>query len=254
MAGRQHSLQHGHPLSDAELNKVKGDGVLRRFLELYASASRVRHFDDFLVDTINLDHYAVAAGATATTWAVSVAANGMIRGSTGTTAATSGLQIITPKIYYGDNNAGFEIRFKSSLVEDFRLELGFVNALPSVNTTVVNSLSTPSFNTSVDTAMYVYDEASDTVTMGLYGQGNATPADNKTAFTTNALAADTWTRVRLQLVGNDGFLWVDGKLVASKASLTEGGNAQAFAVSIKNASTVDQAVDIDYIHIWSDRV
>jgi hypothetical protein len=253
MANRQHSLQHGSPLSDAELNKVKADGVLRRFLELYASSSRVRHFDDFLVDTINLDHYAVAAGATATTWAVNVQENGVIRGVTGTTAATSGLQVITPKIYYGDRNCGFEIRLKSDVVEDIRVELGFVNALPSVNTTVVNSLATPSFNTSVDTAMYVYDEDTDVVTMGLYGQGNATPADNKTAFTTNALVAETYSRVRLQLVGNDGFLWVDGQLVASKASLTEGGNAQAFAVSIKNDSTTTQNVDIDYIHIWQDR-
>jgi hypothetical protein len=246
----------GYPLSDAELSKKMGKNPLYEFLR-FSSRDRVHFYDDFLGDTINLDNYVLATGATATAFAHAAHASGIVQGASGTTAATSGLQIYTPAMWYGDQYAGCEVRFRASVVTETRLECGFVDALPSVNTAVGNNLSTPSYNTAADVAIYLYNDASATKTSGFYTDGTAI-APVKTATTTGRPTANTFITVRIQLIGNQGYMWVDGKLLAAHntagTDYIEGGTALRFFLDHKKSDTTDSNVEIDYIRCWQARL
>lgn len=250
-----HPMQ-GYPLSDAEIYKKMARNPLSEFLR-FQSRDRVHFFDDFLVDTINLDNYVLAAGATATAFAHSAHASGIVRGASGTTAATSGLQIYTPAMWYGDQFAACEIRMRTSVITETRLEMGFADALPAVNTSVGNNLSTPTFNTAADVAMYLFDDASSTVTSGLYTDGTSITAA-KTATTSGRPTANTFITVRLQLVVNHVLMWVNGQLLASHntagTDYIEGGTACRFFLSHKKSNTTDSNIDIDYIRVWQARL
>lgn len=253
---RKREPRVGGPLTEKELRKFQQEGSKFNFLKFY-SVGAVHFFDDFLVDTINLDNYALSTGATATAFAHSANRDGIIRGVHGTTAATSGLQLVTPVTWSGDFYCGFEVRFRLSVITEQRLEIGFANALPAVNTNVGNNLSTPTFNTSANLLMYLYDETGGTTTTGFYSDGTgATAAAAKTATTTNRPVADTWQTVRIQTFGdtNKAALWVDGNLlVDSGAVLHEGGTANLFFIAATRANTTDCNLDIDYIRIWQER-
>ena len=252
---RKREPKVGSPLSEKELRKFFQEGNKFNFLK-YLSIGAVHQFDDFLGDAINLDLYAITKGATATDFTATADRNGMIRGIHGTTAATSGLLIQTPAMWYGDYFAGFEIRYRLSVITEQRVEIGFGNAVPSVNTTVVNSLATPSFNTLANGVVYVYDHATATTTSGLYSDGTGgTAAAAKTATTTNRPVADTWQTVRIQTFGdtNKAALWVDGVLLVDGGSvLHEGGTANVFFLSATRSDTTDCNLDIDYIRIWQE--
>lgn len=245
----------GGPLSEKELRKFQQEGSRFNFLKFY-SINAVHFFDDFIVDTINLDNYAVTAGATATVFAHSAHRDGMIRGAHGTTAATSGLLLQTPAMWYGDYYCGFEIRYKLSVITEQRLEVGIGNAVPAANTTVVNNISTPTFNTLANGVVYMYDHAGSTTTSGLYSDGTGgTAAAAKTATTTNRPVADTWQTVRIQTFGdtNKAALWIDGVLlVDTNTVLHEGGTANVFFLSATRSDTTDCNLDIDYIRIWQE--
>lgn len=242
----------GNVLSSASLRKVMAKGPL--YDHLLLSASDIVHFyDDFLVDTINLDQYVLVAGATATAFAHLAAENGIVRGVSGTTAATSGLQLYTPAMWYGDRNAGCEVRFRTSVITETRWEFGFADALPAVDTAIGNNLSTPTFNTAADVAIYLFDDASSVVTSGLYTDGTAITAA-KTATTTNRPVANTYQTVRIQVLTNAVLLWVDGILLAQHAADSiEGGTALRFVISHKKSDTTNSNTDIDYIRIWQER-
>lgn len=245
----------GGPLSEKELRKFLSEGAKFNFLK-YASVGVVHFFDDFLGDAINLDMYASTAGGTATVYTSTADRDGIIRGVHGTTAATSGLLIQTPAQWYGDFFCGCEVRFRLSVITEQRIEIGFGNAVPAANTTVVNSLVTPTFNTFANGVVYVYDHATATTTTGLYSDGTgATAAAAKTATTTNRPVADTYQTVRIQTFGsnNSAAVWVDGvRLVNTGGVLHEGGTANVFFVSAKRSDTTDCNLDLDYIRIWQE--
>lgn len=246
----------GGPLTEKELRKFLQEGAKFDFLKYY-SVGMVHQFDDFLGDAINLDLYASTAGATATAYASTADRDGMIRGVHGTTAATSGLLLQTPAMWYGDYYCGVEVCFRLSVITEQRIEIGFGNAVPAANTTVVNSLATPTFNTLANGVVYVYDHAGSTTTSGFYSDGtSSTAAAAKTATTTNRPVADTWQTVRIQTFGsnNSAALWVDGKrLVNTGGVLHEGGTANVFFISATRSDTTDCNLDIDYIRLWQER-
>lgn len=246
----------GGPLTEKELRKFSQEGAHFNWLK-FQSQGVVHFFDDFLGDTINLDNYAVTAGATATVFAISAHANGMIRGAHGTTAATSGLLLQTPAQWYGDYFTGFEIRYRLSVITEQRLEIGIGNAVPAANTTVVNNITTPTFNTLANGVVYMYDHTGSTTTSGLYSDGTGgTAAAAKSATTTNRPVADTWQTVRVQTHGdnNSASLWIDGVLLKSNTgTLHEGGTANVFFLSATRSDTTDCNLDIDYVRIWQER-
>lgn len=248
--------------SRANLRKVMGkSSPLFEFLDYFSI--RDVSFDkwDFNIKALDTtNQWTVAAGASSTTWAVRAEAGGWIRGVIGATAATSGLQLSIPTKYWsGDANAGMACLFRASNVTEKRIEIGFADALPSVNTTVVNSLSTPSYNTATDAALFVYDHTGTATTMGLYTAGTGFTAA-KQAFTAPAPTAGGVYFVAVQLIGNRAYLFVkDGAgAVASANSGTtdyiEGGSGVIPVVSLKSSDTNTGNFDIDFIATWSGRL
>ncbi len=241
-----------YPFSRAQLlKKLSPYNPIFQSLDRLATKD-VYHFkDDFDGKAFNAtDTWAVAAGDTATTWANTAALSGITRGVTGTTAATSGLQLYSTVLFSGDKYGEAEIRWKTSEIDELRFEFGFVDALPSINTTIVNNLSTPTFNTTAKGALYLYNHTSATTTTGLYAIGTGVSA-NKTATTTQRPTDGAYTVWRVKLFGNMMLAWVDGVLMGSAA--IEGGDSLILAVSVKNNSTTSQNVDLDYLEYWCDR-
>jgi hypothetical protein len=255
MANRQHSLLAGYPLSDAELSKIKGDGVLRRFLEQYATRDRVTFFDDFVGDTINLDNYAVAssAGTGSAVFATAVAANGTIQADTGTDDNGS-VSLVGPAIWKGDLNCGLEIRVKSDAVTSYNLEVGFIDAVPAANASGVSDADTPAA-AFTDGALFQIDTDQTLVTLSFVTDGTALAVQSTTLPAGQTLlVAATYTTFRIQLVGNDVFAWRDGVLVASHVAAVEGGTALAPWVYIRTRTTAARFPDVDYLRLWADRV
>ena len=122
-----------------------------------------------------------------------------------------------------------------------------------MNTTCVNSLATPTFNTVAQGALYVYNHTGSTTTTGAYLIGSDVAA-SKVATTTNRPVNAVYQTVRIHLINDSAFLFVDGKLLVSATTqVVQGGDALKFAVSIKNNSTTSQNIDIDRIELWADR-
>ena len=247
----------GYPGSKAELERADGGrGPLYHFLKRLAYHDVVFLFDDFNNKDLNtVNDWTIDAGLTAEPWVRQSRVNGTIRGSTGTTAASSGLQLIADSVdFYGDYNAGLEVRYRASVITELRLELGMVDVASAVNTPMVNSLSTPTFTGVTGGGLYVYNHTGSTTTTGLYTIGSDVSAA-KVATTTNRPVAATYQTVRMQFVQDFVHLWVDGqKLAESTATqMHQGGDALQFVFNVKNNSTTNQDIDIDYVALWYDR-
>lgn len=257
----------GSPLSLAELAKTQIRGPLYYYLRHLALAD-VRHvIDDFEGDTINLDNYAVAngGGASVASFAISVQENGAIRGTTGTAGNdTASASIIGPKTWKGDRQCGIEIRWTPiTAVTECRFECGFVDVVPGSSKSVVNSLTTPTVNTSVvDAAVNVFNDASSVITNELVTIGTSIDAAKHTFTAGTTRAAATSVRTRIQLggpagVGNFVKMWDDGILVASGTSGTayiEGGSAVCAWARVSASDGTSKSMDIDYIEIWALRL
>lgn len=256
--------QNGYRFSRRTL-RAGGEGrnsPLYRFLERFAIRDMVYSFDDFDQDTINLDRYAVAngGGASAASFAITVAEDGWIRATTGTANDdTASASLIGPAIYYGDRHCGMEVRFKPvTAITETRIEIGFLDVVPGSNKPAVNSLTTPSVNTSVvDAALYVYNHTGSTTTNELVTIGSSITAAKATFTPPTAIAAGTIYTVRIQVVDNRAFLWMDGKLVASlntgATDYIEGGSAICPWFYIKALNATSKSLDVDYLALWKDR-
>lgn len=242
------------------LQRFAGGSLSKEFQFLQQLARRNvfwKHedFDHLALDLTN--NWTEAHGATTTTWAISVTpgSDGWIRGIAGTTAATSGLQLYTKETYLTSKRPGFEMGFQSSVITEVRLEAGFVNALPSVNTKVTNSLATPSFNTTTQAAIWLYDDASSTITAGKYTKGTAVTAA-KDAFT-SGLTAATYMVLRGECAGTGTLfsVWENGNQMspAGVTALLTITTEMIWAFSQKTNDTTDKNIDIDYITLWKAR-
>lgn len=244
------------PFELSRLPVSRGSALLE-FLRGVKSFDRVVDWDDFTEDTLAAitDRFDVAAGATATTWALTAVEDGALLGVTGTTAATSGLQLYTPALFTGARNAEAWIRVKTSDITELRLEFGLVDALPSVNTPCVNSLTTPTFSTVADGALYVYNHTGSTTTTGLYAiDSTASTGDaEKSATTTRRLVNDTYQIIGVKLIGGTAHLVVDGEYLTSIASAVKSTTALRAALSIKNNSTTSQDITVDLFARMKDR-
>jgi hypothetical protein len=253
---------NGYPLSRAEIRKFQGRGAMQEFLDFYAAADVLFNKDDFDVDTLNTFWTAVAGGggASQANFAVNVQEDGWIRGTTGTANGdTTTTTLISALNFYGDRNAGCMIRWKPiTAITETRIELGFVDVVPGSTKSVVNSLTTPTVNTSVvDAALSVYDHTSTTTTNELVTIGSSIAAAKTTHTPPTAIAATTKNVIRIQLVTNFVYLWMDGVLQVSHATpgtdYVEGGDALALFALIRASDATSKSLDIDYFMWWKNR-
>ena len=255
----------GHPYSVATLRRQGGiapGSPIFEFLERYATPSNTRFFDDFLGDAINLDYYAVAngGGAAVASYAITTASDGWIRATTGTANdATASASLITPVQWYGDQNAALEIRWRPiTAVTETRIEMGFVDVVPSSNASIFNSLTTPSVNASVvDCAAYAYNHTGSTTTNILGTIGTSITAAKSTLTMPTAVAATTKNIIRIQMIANHVYIWVDGvpqtALNTGGTDYVEGGSALAIFSYVRANNATSKSHDMDYIEAVQER-
>lgn len=257
MANTRHP-QAGRPFSRPTLDSLIGSRRDKGLLSAFnVPQSQTTFFDDFLVDTINLDNYAVAngGGTGVGSFALSVAEDGTIRGTTGTSGdATASANIIGPAIWYGDRSVLLLARFKISAITEVRAEIGLIDVVPSTNASAINSLTTPSVNASVvDTALYLFNDASATTTSGFFTKGSSLTGA-KTVGTGYALTAATYADVAIELDPQNGAsFWFNGVYAGRHADAVEGGNALAFWARVSASNGTSKTMDIDYILATKDR-
>jgi hypothetical protein len=245
------------PLSDAFLEGFKPKGRLYDFLAARASKSRSFEHYDFNVkalDTTNV--WTAASGSGTTTWAVRAEAGGWIRGVGGTSSAVSGLQLSIPQKYWtGAAKAGMAVIFRLSDISEARFSAGFADALPSVNTRVVNSLATPSFNTATAGAMYVYDHTGTTTTSGLYTIGTSSTAA-KVATTTNRPVNTTSGFMAIECNGAAVSLWLNDvrNPIATQANGLTPTDGMLLFLEFMQSDGNSSNVDVDAIWHWSGRI
>ncbi len=243
------------PLSDAFLNRFKTRGYEMDFLKARASMSRSFEHYDFNVkalDTTNV--WTVGAGSGATTWAVRAEAGGWIRGTGGTSSAVSGLQLSIPQKYWtGTSGAGFAALIRLSDISECRLTCGFADALPSVNTKIINSMATPTYNTATAGAMYMYDHQATTTTSGLYTIGTSSTAA-KVVTTTNRFVNATTLFVAVEVNGTGAMLWLGNNSapIAVQANAVTAADGLLPFIEYQQSDGTSSTCDIDALWHWTN--
>jgi len=248
----------GFPSSLAALRRALGKGPLYNILGKNQVQDFVHDVDDFWGDTINLDLYAVAngGGASAASFATQVLEDGWIRATTGTAGDdTASASIIGPAIYFGARDPGIEIRFRPvTAVTETRIEMGLIDVVPGSSKSAINSLTTPTVNTSVvEAALYVYNHAGATTTNELVTIGSAVSAQKATFTPPTAIAAGTAYTMRLQIDSLSALLWMDGKLVATLPAAIAGTVGLCFWARVSASNATSKSLEIDYRDIWKRR-
>lgn len=260
--------RHGLDLLKQAPDAASEHDALYQYLQRFATQERIYFFDDFLGDAINLDNYAVAngGGAAVASFAINVQRGGVIRATTGTANDdTASASLIMPLNWYGDANAGMEVRFKlETSVVAYKVEVGFIDAVPASNAGGVTDEDTPTA-AFADGAIMSIDTSETFTTPGFYTDGStADQGIKRTSLAaipglTNGVTPiiSTYMTVRVQLVGNKAYCFFNGKLVASHdddaEGNLEGGVALAPWIYVAAKSATSKSLDLDYIECWQDR-
>lgn len=255
------SRNRGMVLSEKKLREMGGLGLRYDFLRLLALRDVTPPFgSDFMIkalDTTNV--WTIGASSTSTTWAKLAAAGGFLRGVTGTSIATGALQIQASDKYWTGTSYGLmACLFKVDDITDVRIECGFADVLPAVGTTVVNSLTSHTFNSVVQTASFVYDHVTSSAsvtTTGLYTIGTSV-AGSSVQTTTYRPSAATNYLVVVEIDEGNAFLYTGDytePLAVARSKISPGtGMFPYFA--IKNTAGASKTVDLDFLYAWSGRL
>lgn len=238
-------------------------GPIYDSLRRFATSDVSVWFDDFIGDTINLDHIAVATGGGAATavFAINVQTGGVIRATTGTASGVTTTQsLISAAMFKGDQFAELTCRFRPiTAVTETMIEIGFADVVPGSNAMVVNNVTTPTVNASiVDAAVYHYRHTGSTTTNTFVTIGTSITAA-KTLFTPpTAIAANTWVDLRVKLATNRAALFFNGVKVAEHSTdavdYIEGGSSVAIWAAIQATNATSKSLDIDFLQATIDRV
>lgn len=210
-----------------------------------------KHEFDSSVAADVTNKWTISATSTTTTWAVLAEPGGWIRGVTGASVATGGLQIYNPnKFWNGTKGAGFASLIRLSAVTEVRVEQGYGDVVPANSVTAVN-LASASFNSITTGAVYLYDHTGSTTTSGLYTVGVST-AFQSVATTTNRYASAVTLFVAMEINGTTVNLWLgDGENpVAKITSAFVATEAWLPFVQIKTSSG-SKNLDIDTLWTWT---
>lgn len=242
---------------------------LYQYLKRFATADRVYRIDDFdrkAIDSTNLWSVANGGGAGVASFATNVQNNGVVRATTGTANdATASASLIGQLNKYGDLNAGLEVRFKfETSIAALKFEVGFIDAVPGSNAGGVTDEDTPTL-VAGDAALVSLDTSETYTKLGFYTKGS-TASQNAARTSLSGIPGltsgtdiiiSTYLTVRIQLLTNYAYCWVNGALVASHdtqaAGHVEGGVALAPWVYVAANSATSKSMDVDYVEYWQDR-
>lgn len=240
------------PLNDEMLKRWATRGYQFDYLKAQPGVTRSFEFFDFNIKALDTTNtWTVGASSTATTWAVLAESGGWIRGVTGASLATGGLQLSLPQKYWtGTSGCGFASLIRLSAVTEVRVEQGFADVLPAVATNLVN-LASAAFNSTVNAAVYLYDHTGSTTTSGLYTVGTSV-AFASVATTTNRYASGVTLFVMVEVNGTTASVWAGppGQPLASKTSALTAATGMIPFISCVTSSG-SKNIDVDMFATWT---
>lgn len=252
--------------SRRQLGRSMLHNPLRDFLRDLASRDRVVFYDDFLVDTINLDNYVVGASGTGVAFNVTtVTVPGAAIATSGTTSGQI-CGIFTPAIWTGDANASVEMRFKINTVASMVMEMGFVDSGGTGATLRVTDIDVPTF-ANTNAALWTIDTSQTHTGMAFGSVGSFTSQTVATTLLTTGVTAptaDTWMTVKVQLLTDPdetgktkAYCFINSKLRARHEVAAGAINGQiplAAWFAFGTRTSADRIGYIDYIRVAQDRV
>lgn len=239
--------------------------AMAEFLYPFAFRDVVFWFDDFTQNvTANLsDHYTLATDACSVAFAKSAGLGGRIIATT-EAAAADYVGILTGLDWFGDNNAGQEMRWQVDNQVGAKWHQGFHDALGDNTLTVLNDIDTPSItNCAVNVAIIGRDTGQTLTTTALVTDGdtscfNTTKTNLGTWIPTNAQYHDT--RIQLatnaaaaMVFDNNHVLQASANHGCATANSVEGGTAVQASLVYGTLACAAKAVTIDYWALWEDR-
>ncbi len=239
------------------------ESALNQFLYPFAWRNVSFIFDDFHQAATLTDWWTLAADACATTFATNAGAGGRIQGS-----ATDNNQLvsITGSVdWFGDNNAGMEVKWQVDALTGYVFETGFSDAKTDDTLLGVTDIDCPTVGTGVtDTAVFILCTDQTLKTTAFVTDGG-TACMASTATTMSAVyepTAAVYNSMRVQTVGNAslGFIHDANNAVVRTvshgctiASQIEGGTGMTpfFLGGTRDCNT--ETFTIDYIAVWQCR-
>jgi len=219
---------------------------------------------DFVGASINTNIWTTNAGTGATAFAVPATpiVGGAIRGATGTnaTAANRRVNLYGAPVLAGDNNACLEVRLRASANTSLELEIGFIdtmtNLASSIEAVVTDPDGTLTFAAGVGDAAIIglyTDETNATLLLACLGSGSLNAGSRDVFVGTTLPTSNDWDTYRMVLAGNTVAAYVNGVLLATRASAIEGGTLVRPFIFAGGVTTTSRDIDIDRIDFWQDR-
>lgn len=230
----------------------------------------VTQFDDFTGDTINSDLYAnPTKGSDAATVDFAILTNqngGWLRGTTGAgaggTMAVNGIQIYGNKNWQANNgNLAFETRLKISAITNICLFAGFSTTSAATLEAPFTLSGAALTSNAVDGTGFLFDTAATASTIKLVGVANnvdatTQEASQSTSILTTAPVAATFITLRVEVAPNgSAVFYINGRQVGSRMTgAITASVAVAPTISIFTRSAASATLDVDYLHVASNRV
>lgn len=259
---------HFRPLNNTQGHFGKlgpSESALAQFLYPFAWRDVVFWYDDFTQNiAANLsDHYTLGTDAGSTAFAKSAGAGGRIQAVT-EAAAADYVGILTAVDWFGDLNAGQEMRWQVDNQVDAEFHQGFHDALGDNTLSVLNDIDTPSIqNCAVNVAVIARDTAQTLTTTAFITDGDTS------CFNTTKTNLGTWIPVnatyhttRIQLATNaaaamvfdaDNALQTSAQHGCATANSVEGGTGVQASLIYGTLGCAAKTVTIDYWALWQDR-
>lgn len=262
-----------HPSSFRHLSRIgPSESELARFLYPMANRDVIYIFDDFIGGQ-NQE-------PTATDWNESIwnakvnnagtgfvpagtqLVNGAITGATGAWAEDT-TAFFTDLLWSGDNRCGMEVRLYVDNITATEWEVGFNNAITSVEEPIIGDIDTPSFDDGDDLVLIGQQAEATLKTMAFVTDGSTSNMNaTKTDLGTRNMVNSTYMTMRVQLDGNSSFVYLfdeNGGLVefASHGGLigsqVEGATLLQSRLLWEAEGDSTRNIWADYWGIWQDR-
>ena len=240
------------------------ESALAQFLYPFAFRDVVFWWDDFTQGRTTLtDDYTLGTDACSTAFAKNVGLGGRIQGVTQNTAVDY-IGILTGADWFGDNNAGQEMRWQVDNQVTAKWHQGFHDPLGDNTLTAINDIDTPTItNCAVNLALIARDTSQTLTTTAFITDGctccfNATKTNLGTWIPTNSVYHVT--RVQLATNAASAGVWDACNALQTSAqhgcvtaNSVEGGTAMQASLIYGTLACVAKTVTADYWALWEDR-
>lgn len=223
------------------------------------SLGKQHFFDDFLMDTINLDFYTLNVDAGGTSFAIEALRGGVIRGAVDLT--DNDLTNLFGSLNWRANSGGpttIEVRATTrTSIADGEMFIGWTGRAGTDENPITVGTTDVQTNNSPDAAGFAYTGAGTADWKMVAVNNSATPAGSPTRANTGGATTPvvgTWQTFKVVLnEDGDANFFINGVFHGRIASALRATVDLCVGVCLQSGGTA-RSLDIDYIDMWGGRV